>query len=381
MDQRADVEHQQGNHVNPKIGFAVAVAMVVGMSGCAQQSQMVRPSAAQLQALEPLPVVEVIGQDTIAAQDTFTAASINVMAGPGVPILVGAAGGALGSLIVNSAIKAEARRFAERHVQPLREALQGFDGKTALSDSLQQALSLQPTTFSGYTSETGATASTSPRLVVRTTYSMTPDFSALQVIADVSITGAGGAQAKPIYHNVLVYQSARQTVPVKTAEDGKRMLAQENDRYAKLHVDEDIAEANAEIKRRDPEVAHLRDKINREQIEHRERLAQASAINWDADTHAQHLAEAWATNHGEALKLAMRASGAEIAHMLQLDLANNQVAADQLKQPRTVFRSDTRQIEYVTGGRMISLASLDTDASLKTPRLPVNVPVNFSGRR
>lgn len=370
---------KQGNNVNPKIGFAVAVAMAVGMSGCAQQSQMVRPSAAQLQALEPLLVVEVIDQDSLAAQDTFTAANIGLMSGAGVPVLVGAAGGALGSLIVNSEMKAAAKRFAEQHVQPMREALQGFDAKSALSDSLQQALSLQPTTFSGYANGDRASTAMSPHLVVHTTYSMTPDFSALQVIADVSIEGVGGTQGKPVYHNMLVYQSARQTVPGKTAEDGKRMLAQENDRYAKLHVDKDIAEANAEIKRRDPEVAHLRDKINREQIEHRRRLAQASAVSWDADTRAQRLAEKWATNHGEALKLAMRDSGTEIAHMLQLDLANDQVAADQLKQSRTVFSSDTRQIKYARDGRMISLASHDADASMKKSQQPVDVYVSPVG--
>lgn len=362
--------------MNPKIGFAVAVAMVVGVCGCAPQSQMVRPSAAQLQALGPLPVVEVIDQDSLAAQDTFSAAYVNVVAGAGVPILAAAGGGALGSLIINSEMKAEARRFAERHVQPLRAVLQGFDARSALSDSLQQALSAQPTTFSSFAKGASATAQASPHLVVHTTYAMTPDFSALQVIADVSIEGVGGTQGKPIYHNVLVYQSARKTVVAKTAEDGKRMLAQEQARYAALNVDADIATANAEIKRRDPEVAHLRDKINREQVEHRRRVAAAEAAHWDADTRAQRLAETWASNHGDALKRAMRDSGTEIAHMLQLDLANSQAVAGQLEQPRTVFSSDTRQIEYVRDGRMISLAPHDADASLKRPGQSVNVYTN-----
>lgn len=353
--------------------------MVVGVSGCAQQAPMVRPSAAQLQALGPLPVVEVVGQDRLAAQDTFTAANINVVGGAGVPILVGAAGGALGSLIVNAEIKAAAKRFAEQHVQPLRVALQGFDATLALSDSLQQALSLQPAAFSGYTKGASGSAVASPHFVVNTTYAMTPDFSALQVIANVTIESAGGHQGKPIYDNVLVYQSARQSVSAKTAEDGRHMMTLENARYATLHVDADIATANAEIKRRDPEVAHLRDKINQEQIEHRRRVAQAAAATWDADEHAQRLAEAWAADHGAALKLAMRASGGEIAHMLQLDLANLQVATDQLKHPRAVFSTDARQIEYVAGGRMISVALHDTDASLKKPQQPVNVYMSAPG--
>jgi hypothetical protein len=222
---------------------------------------------------------------------------------------------------------------------------------------------------------------TSPHLVVNTTYAMTPDFSALQVIANVTVEGGAGPQGKPIYENVLVYQSARQSVSAKTPEDGRHMMALENARYATLHVDADIATANAEIKRRDPEVAHLRAKIHQEQIEHRQRAAQAAAANWDADERAQRLAESWAVDHGAALKLAMVASGGEIAHMLQLDLANLQVAADQLKQPHTVFSTGARQIEYVAGGRMISVARHDADASLKKPQQPVNLYMSAPGRR
>lgn len=339
---------------------------------------MVRPSAAQLQALEPLSVVEVIGQDALAAQDTYTAANINVVPGPGVPIVAGALGGALGMAIVDAQIKAEAKRFAERHVQPLRLALRGFDAKSVLSDSLQQALSRQPADFSGYTRTPATPVSTSPHLVVQTTYSMTPDFSALQVIASVSIRGAGGAQGKPIYNNVLVYQSARRVAPAKTAEDRERLVAQENRRYAQLHVDQDIDKANAELERRDPEVAHLREKIDHEQMEHRQRLAQASAVNWDADSRAQFLAEAWAVNHGEALKVAMRDSGIEIANMLMLDLSD-QAGVGQVEKPHTVSANGTRKIAYVAGGHMISMALQDDDASLKRLSPMVTVPLNSVG--
>ena len=202
--------------MNPKIGVAVAVAMAVSVGGCAQQSQMVRPTAAQLQALGPLPVVEWIGQDSLAAQDTFTAANFNVIPGAGVPILPVVAGGALGSLIINSEMKAEARHFAEQHVQPLRIALEGFGARSTLSGSLQQALLLQPRTFGGFASGASTPVPGAPHLVVRTSYSMTPDFSALQVVAEVAIEGVGGTQDKPIYHNLLVYQSARQALRART---------------------------------------------------------------------------------------------------------------------------------------------------------------------
>lgn len=360
--------------------LAVAMAAVLGVGGCAQQSQVIRPSSAQLQALGPLPVVDVIDQDSLAAQNTFTAANINVMPGPGVPILAAAASGALGMVIVNAAVKADAERFAEAHVQPLREALQGFDARSALSNSLQQALAAQPTHFGNYTMTSTRPTSVSRRLLMQTAYSMTPDFSALQVIAAVSIQDVGASPDKPVYRNVLVYQSKRQVAPQKTAEDSKRMVAQENQRYSALHVDDDIVKANAEPNRRDSEAARLRTKINQEQVEHRQRLAQANLPVWDADSRAQYLANAWAANQGDALKTAMRASGAEIAHMLELDLAS-QVAADRIEQPRKVFSDDTREIDYVNGGRMVSVATGDGDASLKKPSPMVMVPVNAAGRR
>lgn len=366
--------------MNRKIGYAVAVAMAMGLCGCAQQAQMIRPSAAQLQALEPLSVVDVIGQDKLAAQNTFTGTYVNVIPGPGVAILPVAIGGALGMAIANAAAESAAKRFAESHVQPLRVALQGFDARSALSESLKQALAGQPADFSSYTMVTTVAPSAAPHLLVQTEYAMTPDFSALQVIAKVSIPGPGGAQDKPIYQNVLVYQSPRKVAAAKTAEDSKRLVALENQRYAALHVDADIDKANAEMDRRDPEVAHLREKINHEQIEHRNRLAQAAAPNWDADSRASHLAQVWAANNGEALKVALRASGAEIAHMLQLDLAD-QVAAGQVEKPHTVFSSATREIEYVSGGHMISLAPDDGDASLARPSPVVTVPISAPASR
>lgn len=364
--------------MNRGINLAVATAMVMGLAGCAQRAQVVRPSATQLRELEPLSVVDVIDQDKLAAQDTFTAASINVLPAAGVPIFAAAAGGALGMAIVNAEIRAEARRFAEGHVQPLRAVLQGFDARSALSDSLRQAMIVQPARFGDFTAASAAPASAPRRLLVNTTYSMTPDFSALQVISLVSIEGTDAG--KPIYRNMLVYQSPRQVAPLKTAEDGKRLTARENQRYLALHVADDIARANANHDRRDPEAARLRSKINQEQVEHRRRLAQAALPVWDADTRAQYLADAWAADKGEALKAAMRASGAEIAHMLQLDLAT-QGTAGQIEKPRTVFISDTREIEYVAGGRMVSVAKGDGDASLKKPSPTVTVPISAAGMR
>jgi len=363
-----------------KIRYAVAVATAMGLCGCAQQTQAIRPSATQLQALEPLSVVDVIAQNNLAAQDTFSGTYINVIAGPGVPIMAAAAGGAIATIIIDATAKAAAKRFAEDHVQPLREVLQDFDARSALSDSLQQALAKQSGNFKGFTASTAVSTSAAHGLLVQTIYSMTPDFSALQVIAKVSIHGAGGGQDKPVYQNVLVYQSPRQVVAAKSAADSKRLVAEENQRYAKLDVDHDIDKANADPERRDSEMAQLREKINHEQVEHRNRLARAAAPNWDADSRARRMAEAWAANGGEALKVALRASGPEIAHMLQLDLAD-QVASGHAKSKRTVFSSDTREIEYVSGGRMISLAPADSDASVNKSSPMVTVPMNAPTRR
>jgi hypothetical protein len=358
------------------------MAAIVLLCGCAQQSVRLHPTPAQLQLIEPMPVVQRIGQDALQAQDTFTAANISVIPNASTPILVGAAGGALGMLIVDAAIKADARRFAETHVLPIRESLRGFDARGAISQSLQQALRGQPALFGHYILQdatSGAPTGKSPAAVVETRYAMTADFSALQVVATVTVHAAGGQDDKPIYRNVLVYQSPRLSVPPKTAADIARMVTQEDNRYAALHVDGQIEQVNAAPDARDPASARLRQKIVDEQYRHRVLLVQARSPAWGADMLARRLGERWSDNQGEAIKVALQASGPEIVHMLQLDLADPP-PADQDGQPRTVFKDGTRTIEYLMGGRMISLASTDTDASLKKPSPPVTMVMPAVGR-
>lgn len=318
-------------------------------------------------------MVEVIGQDNLGAQDSYTYAGVNVIPGPGVPIMAAAAGGALGMAIVNAEIRAEARRFAEHHVQPLRAALQGFDASGAVSGSLQQALAQQPGMFGRYSVTNSVTGVGGQRAVIESNYAMTPDFSALQVIAKVTIRVDEAGAGKPVYQNTLVYQSARLTAPAKTPADIERMVGAENRRYAALDIDSQIVKANAATSAESADANRLRKKVFSEQLEHRRLLKQAEAPIWDADTRAQSLCEAWAADHGELLKSAMRASGAEIAHMLQLDLAAPAPVGGVI-QPATVFSEHGRSIEYLTGGRMISRATDDADISANgTPGVPVTV--------
>ena len=333
---------------------------------------MVRPTAAQLQQMEPLAVNEVIAQPVLAAQDTYTAASLYMIPQAGTPILATSLGGALGMAIVDAQIKSEAKHFAESHVQPLRVALQGFDADAALSDSLRQALAGQPALFGHYALQGGRTApvAAAPGMLVETSYSMTADFSAVQVIATVSIHASGDAGGQPVYRNVLVYQSPRLSIPPKTPADIEQMVAQENARYAALDIDAQIQRANDALAKHDPEVGRLRDKITEEQFRHRQNLAAARFAIWGPDIQASRLCLLWAKDDGAALKAALRASGAEIAHMLQLDLAGQAVDANATS-PRTVFQDGTRSIEYLRGGRMISLASSDTDAAQKKAAAPV----------
>ncbi|WP_235580132.1 hypothetical protein [Rhodanobacter sp. Soil772] len=368
--------------MNRSVRYAVVAAAVMGLCGCAQQTKIVRPSATQLQALKPLPIIQVINQDKLAAEDTFTYANVSFIPNPSIPIVVGAAGGALGMAIVNAEIRAEARRFAEQHVQPLRTVLEGFDAKGVLSESLRQGLGQQPALFGSYTLADAAWAEQSgsgQRAVLETSYAMTPDFSALQVIATVSIFVPGSKDNKPLYRNMLVYQSPRFSVPAKTAADSEHMVAQENSRYAALHIDDEIEKANAAFNKHDPEAGRMRQKVVSEQREHRLRLKQAGEATWDPDTRAHRLCETWSAGHGEALKAAMRASGIEIAHMLQLDLAG-QVPADLADQPHTVFQDDSREIKYLEDGHMISLAVSDDDASEKKSSPRVTMPLPHVGR-
>ena len=75
-------------------------------------------------------------------------------------------------------------------------------------------------------------------------------------------------------------------------------------------------------------------------------------------------------------RLGHQRGGCNVAIMKPLTgTTTDQAPADQAGKPRTVFKNDTREIDYRMGGQMISLAVSDADASLKTPAPTVTVPM------
>lgn len=327
----------------------------------------------------PLSTVEFVPQKQLTAQDSFTYANVQVMPAANVPIVPLALGGALGALIVNSASKAEAEQFAERHVKPVRDSLGNFDLAGLADSTLHASLAAEPSTF-GAVSVAAAKPSNGQRaghMVLETGYALTPDFSALQVTVHMELFPAGQDGAKPVYRNTYVYQSPRFVLAPKTTEDIATMVAMENTLYAALDVDGRIRKANA--LGQSTEAAHLRTSIVRDQNNHRLRLLSAKAAAWDPDASATRLAQVWAADDAQPVRAALAASGPELAHMMEIDLTTSPPPSSASSE-REAFKDEHRKISYRADGSMISLALSDTDLSLPGSARQVVVPITTSSR-
>jgi hypothetical protein len=341
------------------------------LAGCATQTYTARhASGNQLAEIHDLHVVSVIDQDKLEAQHN----NLYVNAVPiGAVAPAAIIGGALGSALVAAEADHEAKVFAEKHIAPLLATLGHYDGRDALRGNLHRQLAALPVPVTDWRAVDAHTrdrdllpASAPPGsawLILHTHYSMTPDFSGLQVTTEAGLYLNGqntGWTNTPVYKNHFTYQSALLHMPEKTADVQKQMEAQENARYAKLGVDQQIAKANA-ADPYDPANAKLREKIRDEQWQHEAKLKQIASPMWNPDERATRFVEQWQSHDAASLKGFIAEGGSQTARMLALDLNQQQpqLAGNGKHDWDTVYRDDQRTIQDAPDGSVYSVANGD----------------------
>lgn len=366
----------RGKSVKKSCRFAVVAAVASCLCACAAApSRPTHLSTQQLSQVLPLTVSETVPQTELQAQSTYTVANIQPLPGSA-PIIPMALGGALGMLIVDSAEKASAERFARAHVQPVQKALAGYNASAEVRRSIGDALAADPAIFAAVKPVADPPAPGGARhAVALASYALTPDFSAMQVSLSLKIFDAG---SHPAYANHYVFQSARMTLAPKTAEDVRQAVDEENRRYGALHVNDQIIQANA--LGRSTEGARLRSVIVAEQNEHRLRMASARKPAWDAEGSAQRFAALWAKDGGAAVKQALQASGPILEHMIAMDLQTPPPAGDIPAAGKQLAGDAERRVLMRPDGSLISMAVADNYVDA-TPRLGPQTMVPVSSAR
>lgn len=342
------------------------------LAGCAtpQPYLATHASAGQLAEIHGLHVISVIDQDKLEAQHNSLYVNAVPLGAVAPAVIIGAA---LGSAIVSAEAAHEAKVFATTHVAPLQATLAGYDGRAAIRQTLQAGLADLPVRKDDWKTVDAKTAdaallpaSAAPGaawLVLRTHYSMTPDFAGLQVItkADLYIDdGSANWRTKPAYKNDFTYQSPLLEMPAKTDAVRKQLADAENARYAKLDVDAQIAKSNA-TDPYDPANAALRETIHDEQWKHESKLKQINSPIWNADARASHFVQQWQADAATSLKGYVSEGGTQTARMLALDLTQKTPAANATHTWSTVYRDDQRTIQDAPDGTVHSVANGDVN--------------------
>lgn len=346
---------------------------VLLLAGCATQQPYLatHTNTSELAQIHELHVVSVIDQAKLKAQYNTTYLSPVVS---GAPIAAGLVGGLIAGALISAEENHEAHEFADKHIAPLLTVLAGYDGRTAVRESLHQSLATLPIHLAEWRAVDSKSkdaallpASATPGsawLVLDSEYAMTPDFSGVQVVTHASLyLGAAsntGWRHTPVYENELTYQSTLLQMLAKTEAVRQQMTDAENARYAKLDVDRQIAEANAGNPY-DPVNDKLRKKIHDEQWQHQANLKQIDSPYWSADERAAKFVTEWQVNGAESLKQFVAEGGTQTARMLAIDLEQPQPDLD-AKTERdwvTVYHDAQRSIQDAPDGKVYSVANGD----------------------
>jgi hypothetical protein len=324
----------------------------------------------QLAEIHDLHVISVVDQGKLAAQHNNLYVDAIPIGAVGPAAIIG---GALGSALVAAEADHETKVFAEQHIAPLLTTLAGYDARATLRQTLHQGLAGLPLhltdwrTVDSRTKDGDLLPADAPAgsawLIIHTRYSMTPDFSALQVTsgADLYLQAQNpGWVHDPVYKNNFTYQSKLLQMPEKTDATRKRMTDEENARYAKLGIDRQIAKANASDPY-DPANANLREKIRDEQWQHEAKLKQIASPSWSPDERATWFVKQWQADDAASLKQFIAEGGTQTARMLALDLDQQQpqLANDAKRDWKTVYRDAQRTIQDAPDGSVYSVASGD----------------------
>lgn len=342
---------------------------VLLLAGCATQQPYLatHTNSSELAQIHELHVVSVIDQDKLKAQDNLT------LINPGYVAAAGLEGGLIGALVMGAEVEHKAHVFAAKHMAPLLPQLVGYDGRAAVRQTLQQGLATLPVHMADWRTvdkpakDADLLPATAPAgsawLILRSEYSMTPNFAGVQVIthATLYIDMANATwRSKPAYKNELTYQSPLLRMPDKSDAVRKQMTDQENARYAKLDIGAQITKANAGSPY-DKQNAELRQQIQDEQLQHRNTLKQIASPSWSADDCAALFVQQWQKDGASALRQFVSEGGQQTVRMLALDLNQPQPVLDKSVRRTwiTVSDNDGRAIQDAPDGKVYSLADVD----------------------
>jgi hypothetical protein len=352
--------------------LAILACATLALAGCAAQQPYLATHAktGELAQIRELHVVSMVAQDKLDAQHNSTYVNPVVT---GAPLAAGLIGGLIAGALISAEENHEANEFAEKHLAPLLTTLAGYDGRAAMRDALHKGLATLPVHLAGWRSVDAESKDTdllpdnatagSAWLILRSDYAMTPDFSGVQVVTHASlyVDGPNGNwRHAPVYVNDLTYQSSLLTMPDKSDAVRKQMTDEEDARYAKLDVAQQIAKSNAGSPY-DTANAQLRQRIHDEQWQHEAALKQIASPYWSPDERASHFVAEWQQDGAATLKQSVSEGGTQTARMLAIDLEQPQpdLAKDVKREWVTVYHDAQRSIQDAPDGRVFSVANGD----------------------
>lgn len=351
---------------------AILACATLALAGCATQQPYLATHAntGELAQIHELHVVSVVAQDKLDAQHNSTYVNPVVT---GAPLAAGLVGGLIAGALISAEENHEAHEFAEKHLAPLLTTLAGYDGRAAMRDTLHQDLASLPVHLADWRTVDaeakdadllpGNATAGSAWLILRSDYAMTPDFSGVQVVTHASLY-VDGADSNwrhaPAYANDLTYQSGLLTMPDKSDAVRKQMTDEEDARYAKLDIAQQIAKAN-EGSPYDTANAQLRQRIHDEQWQHEAALKQIASPYWSPDERANHFVAEWQQDGATAIKQSVSEGGTQTARMLAIDLEQAQpdLAKDTKREWVTVYHDAQRSIQDAPDGGVFSVANGD----------------------
>jgi hypothetical protein len=156
-------------------------------------------------------------------------------------------GGLLGAIIISSmdnkrqVLTRTAQSQAESTIEPLREALRGFDVNTIAQATTKQALAkpawFQPSFVSAGTTVPSGSAQ-SAMVIYR--YETSPDFTQIRVIADIRLNRTASSQAALLYRQTISSIVVLRAPSFEPKENVARWSA-DNGRLAKAALTSDFA--------------------------------------------------------------------------------------------------------------------------------------------
>lgn len=339
------------SHLSYRLVAAVAL-LCASQASVAGEKPQAGFDAQAASALNGLPVEVVVLNEHLRAQIAYQYVSVDAgytqysqMPGltMGQSVGAGVAGGVIASLIINASMKAD----AEHNVQPASDTLIAGQCNLSDNDNLLRAIddgirstawgataAINHHVLTGKQGLDDAVPDVAPRYVFGVSYSLSPDFSAVETTVNATAYSAAlpGApkhwQKDPAWFDQLVVVSNRLTIAPKSAEDSARAIAAENARYAQTNAQELITEALAgDFGARNKAAVLAR--------QHDSFMREAKETKWSPRTEAARRSELWSENQCARLKSALQANNDDLKRMLARLFAGQMPAVAAAPETRT----------------------------------------------